>query len=97
MRLSKFEQGVIKKTAMDIFGKETAVFIFGSRTKDNEKGGDIDIYIRCPHCSDILKKKIKFTIELEKALGMQKIDVIINNEGFIKKIYKIAEDTGIRL
>jgi predicted nucleotidyltransferase len=97
MRLSEFEIDIIKKTALDIFGKDTAVFIFGSRTDDSAKGGDVDIYIKCPNCSDTLKKKIKYSIELEKTLGLQKFDVIINDNQYFKTIYKIAEDTGIRL
>lgn len=97
MRLSEFEINIIKKTALDIFGKDTAVFIFGSRTDNSAKGGDIDIYIKCLDCVDTLKKKIQYSIELEKSLGFQKFDVIINDNRYFKTIYKIAEDTGIRL
>ena len=98
MRLSKFEQNVIKKTAEDIFGKNTAVYIFGSRTDEKCRGGDIDIYIKCSNDTYTLQDKIRYVVELEKVLGMQKIDVIINDQSRkVKPIFRVAEETGIRL
>ncbi|MCX6150747.1 MAG: nucleotidyltransferase domain-containing protein [Ignavibacteriales bacterium] len=98
MRLNEFEKGIIKNTAKEIFGEDTEIFIFGSRVDDTLKGGDIDIYLKCLNKENLLDKKIKYLIKLEKLLGEQKIDVIINHpKAIVKPIFKIAESTGIRL
>ena len=98
MRLSEYEKKIITTTAYDIFGEDTDVFIFGSRIDDNKRGGDIDIYIKCDNKENLLDEKIQYLIRLEKFLGNQKIDVVINNKaGLVKPIFEIAENTGIRL
>ena len=99
MRLSKYEQKTIKQTAGQIFGDEAKVYLFGSRVDDNLKGGDIDIYIEVNgSIENLLEKRIRFLVELDKELGEQKIDVIINN-GLRddKLIYQQARDNGVRL
>jgi len=45
MRLTNLEQKSIKETFSEIF-KTGKIYLFGSRTDDNKRGGDIDLYIR---------------------------------------------------
>jgi predicted nucleotidyltransferase len=99
MRLSEYEQKTIKQTAGQIFGDEAKVYLFGSRVDDNLRGGDIDIYIEInSNVEKVLEKKIRFLVELEKAIGEQKIDVVINNgSGSNKLIYQVARSSGIQL
>ena len=42
MRLTPAQQHTIKATAAEVFGTEVKVSLFGSRTDDTRKGGDID-------------------------------------------------------
>ena len=44
MRLTPFEQNSIKKTFSETF-KSGKIYLFGSRTDDTQRGGDIDLYI----------------------------------------------------
>ena len=99
MRLSKYEQKTIKQTAGQIFGDEAKVYLFGSRVDDNLKGGDIDIYIEVNgSIENLLEKRIRFLVELDKELGEQKIDVYINNGlGNDRIIYQVAKAEGIQL
>ncbi len=46
MRLSKLQIDIINKLARKYFGQETTVSLFGSRTDDRKKGGDIDLLIK---------------------------------------------------
>jgi predicted nucleotidyltransferase len=99
MRLSKFEQNIIKQTAEQIFGIEVKVFIFGSRINDNLKGGDIDIYIEVSKDNvNLLEKKIKFLVGLDDKLGEQKIDVVINSgQKNNRPIFQLAKANGVQL
>ena len=46
MRLSKSEINRIKTAARDVWGDKAIVFLYGSRTDDLNKGGDIDLFIK---------------------------------------------------
>ena len=41
MRLNEKEITAIKKAVQKNFGKDTSVYLFGSRTDDAKRGGDI--------------------------------------------------------
>ena len=76
MRLTAFEVNAIKQSAQEIFGSAVEVFLFGSRTDDAKKGGDIDLYVKTQSGND-LAHKIKFLVALEQRIGEQKIDVVL--------------------
>ena len=99
MRLTEFERETIKNLAHRHFGADTEVFLFGSRTKDIDRGGDIDLFIRNSYGTPLtILEKINFLAELTMQIGEQKIDVVLDNvearnSGFYKTIYQ----TGIQL
>lgn len=60
--------------------------MFGSRTDDSKKGGDIDLFIKNNDESTLtLEAKIHYLTELKKILGEQKIDVVFDNSETRKK------------
>ncbi len=80
MRLSEFEISSIKKLASQHFGPDVQVFLFGSRTNDNQRGGDIDLFIRHPFEQHLkISTKINFLTDLILQIGEQKIDVVLDN------------------
>jgi predicted nucleotidyltransferase len=78
MRISVFERECIVSeiTACD---PDSKIWLFGSRTNDSKKGGDIDI--------GILSKKIDFKKKLDirhgicEKIGEQKIDLVVSKTG----------------
>lgn len=83
MRLSLQEIAAIKKCVAD-FDPDAKVYLYGSRTKDELKGGDIDLLLLSQKIH--LMEKIKLKIKLYDALGEQKIDILIpskSNEAFV--------------
>ena len=97
IRLSYEYIAYIKKLAKDIFSADE-IKIFGSRIDRKRKGGDIDIFIKTPIDSNLLDLKIKFLWKFKKKFGLQKIDLIIKTPNSVeKKIFKIAEEEGIKI
>jgi hypothetical protein len=99
MRLSPQQQHEIKRLTHEIFGRESTVRLFGSRVDDTRRGGDIDLFIQPEESLDAnsaFQKKIDFLVALEKAIGEQKVDVIVDS-GKGKPIERVATETGVVL
>ncbi|MCX8027085.1 MAG: nucleotidyltransferase domain-containing protein [Thermodesulfovibrionales bacterium] len=99
MRLSEKTIWAIETTAKKVFGADCKVIVFGSRTDDNLKGGDIDLLIETPLEGNLLDEKARFLVEIKKQIGEQKIDLIVckrhsnSNETIIEEAYK----TGVAI
>lgn len=97
MRLTDFEIAIIKASGREIFGPEARIFLFGSRTDDSRRGGDIDLYVEAEHPVQ-LQDKISFITHLKMTLDDQKIDVVVNSPNKNdQRIFHIARQTGIEL
>lgn len=96
MRLENFEIEKIKSSALNIFGKDVHVTLFGSRVDDLSKGGDIDLYIQSSIKNNAIENKIKFLIDLKSEIGDQKIDVILAKDSS-RLIEQEALTKGIKL
>ncbi len=93
MRLSDKEKSIILE-AIKKLDPDADVYLFGSRTDDLKKGGDIDILILSNRLKFHDKLKIKATAF--KKIEEQKIDLVIakdNSDPFVK----LALDKGIKL
>lgn len=97
MRLKKEYIEIIKRITKEYFGENGKVFLFGSRVDDNKRGGDIDLYIETDIKENIIERKLKMLVQLEKYFGEQKIDIVVNNFFKEKPIYFFAKKEGIRL
>ena len=77
MRLTQFEINHIKKAFLEVF-EAGNIYLFGSRVDDEQRGGDIDLYLKPSKTfMDVYDRKIKFLIKLDEYIGEQKIDVIV--------------------
>ncbi len=99
MRLTESQRQEILRTKTEVFGTDASVFLFGSRTDDTAKGGDIDLLITTGLDMDTArKKKIRFLTTLKRRIGERRIDVVIRTpdtcEGSIHRI-AIAEGVPI--
>jgi predicted nucleotidyltransferase len=93
MRLPKTSIGLIKKEVQN-HDPKAIIYLFGSRTDDSKKGGDIDLLILSQKIT--LEKVIEIKLSLYDALGEQKIDIILAQETE-KPFVKIAMREGIVL
>ncbi|MDT0647424.1 nucleotidyltransferase domain-containing protein [Zunongwangia sp. F260] len=97
MRLKSSEIEEIKQVAKECFGTGAKVYLFGSRTDNTKKGGDIDLYIETTAKENLFDKKIKMLRMLYERLGEQKIDIVVNNHTKPLYIHKVAREEGIIL
>jgi len=93
MRISNHERDTIVKSVKNI-DKMAKIWLFGSRTDDTKKGGDIDIAILSNKIDRIQKYYIKYAIEEE--IGLQKIDIVVSKD-FAKPFFSYAISQGIRI
>jgi predicted nucleotidyltransferase len=83
-----------------IFGENAIIRLFGSRTNDSLKGGDIDLLIHCNRTvssSEQYQLKIKFLVQLKKLIGDQKIDVLVDGGQLQRNIFQTVINEGILL
>ena len=99
MRLTPHEIDQIRRVAERIFGADVQVFLFGSRTDDTARGGDIDLLIDTPRTELMTyDNRITFLVDVKKAIGDRKIDVLYNKpERQDEPIIIHAQKTGIPL
>jgi predicted nucleotidyltransferase len=91
MRLTATEHNAILRIAKKHFGENVKVYLFGSRTDDRRKGGDIDLLIKASEEVMTYKARLLFLVDLKLEIGDQKIDVVFdksneNQEYFLQQI-----------
>jgi uncharacterized protein len=96
MRLSKKEIEVII-SALKRIDDKAEIYLFGSRAKDENKGGDIDLLILSEKMN--FDDKLKFKKYLFDEMDEQKIDVIISSKKQLSKdaFKNMAYKEGIKL
>ncbi len=94
MRLTTNEINVLKNK-LHLLSDEAKIFLFGSRTDDNKKGGDIDLLI----VSEKLTKKDirKLRLDFFDHFGEQKLDIVLDNGNFSSPFTKIIYNKAIQL
>ena len=95
IRLKDEEIEIIKEVAIEIFGEDVKVYIFGSRVDLTKKGGDIDIFIETQK-EVSLNQEIDFFAKLELKGIERSVDVLIKAKNRDNKpIFEEAKRTGV--
>ena len=101
MRLTDKQRKVIHDAVVELFGHDATVQLFGSRADDRARGGDIDLLIKASMADvdEIARAEVAFQARLERMLGAQKVDVLIDYPGRMERplILREAERTGVPL
>lgn len=90
MRISCKEKEIIKEAILQE-DAEAKIYLFGSRTDDKAKGGDIDLLVITNKLD--YKNKLNIRTLLFKKMEDQKIDIVIAKNfdaPFIKTIFPTA-------
>ena len=99
MRLTADECHAIFRPVARVAGHGALVRPFGSLTRDDARGGDIDRLIELPHAVDrpaLLATRIEAA--LAEALGEQRIDMLLGTPNLLESaVHRTARAEGIAL
>jgi predicted nucleotidyltransferase len=93
MRISDNEKKDIVNAISEI-DNEASIWLFGSRTDDKKRGGDIDIAVLSKKIG--IMEKIRIKRSICNKIGEQKIDLLVSERGS-EAFFKSAVETGIKL
>ena len=78
MRLSDHQREVIRRTTAEVAGPTARVLLFGSRTRAELRGGDVDLLVELAQPNpNRLALGIRLGARIEQQLGLQKIDILV--------------------
>lgn len=99
MRLSERAQQTIRSTVAEVVGPEARVQLFGSRTDDTARGGDIDLLVVSDTpIPERQRAALTLVARLQRRLGDQPIDVLlVDPETALQPIHQEALRTGVPL
>ena len=99
MRLTTDQVQAIRHAAQRLLGYNARVHLFGSRARNDAKGGDIDLFFETDAVLENRAKTIcQLTGAITMALGDRKIDVILKDASTPPApIFEIALRTGVPL
>jgi predicted nucleotidyltransferase len=95
MRINEMEKNAIVDAVKSV-DENASVWLFGSRTDDSKKGGDIDIAVLSGKIHANVREKIKVQRKIYDKIGEQKIDLVTSNDGG-GAFFRLAVETGILL
>jgi predicted nucleotidyltransferase len=76
MRLTAEERDLLKRT-LHTLDPEAEILLFGSRTDDRKRGGDIDLLIRSRSIDRRAVRKLR--VAFYEKFGEQKIDIVVDD------------------
>jgi predicted nucleotidyltransferase len=81
MRLDPSEIQAIRQAAQAVFGDCTNVRVFGSRVRDDLKGGDLDLYLEVEPGQATIENEMRFRALIERPLDELKLDIVLHERG----------------
>ena len=80
MRLSTHDRLAIQRATAEVAGPDARVYLFGSRTRDELRGGDIDLLVELAAPRSVheqLMVSVRTAATLQRLIGERKIDVLV--------------------
>lgn len=78
MRLSPHERDSILRATAEVAGPQARAMLFGSRTDDSARGGDIDLLVELPApAAGTLDLSLRLSARIQRRIGLRRIDVLV--------------------
>ena len=99
MRLSTDQARAIVTATRELAGPQASVRSFGSRLRDDVRGGDIDLLVECPAAADRpVWLAARITARSQRLLGDRRIDVlVVDPHTPLDPVHRVALAEGVRL
>ncbi len=81
VRLEPDEVSAIKAAANEAFGETAVVRLFGSRVRDDLRGGDIDLLVEVNGVEDEIRQRAAFEDRFWAMTEPRKVDVVLAIRG----------------
>ena len=95
MRLTAREVEAIKMTTARVFGEGAVVRLFGSRLRDDVRGGDIDLHLEVEAGQEDVAHAARFRWGLYEQLDERPLDLVFHVRGRpLRPIDRAAYATG---
>ncbi len=76
MRLSADQIALIRSAVTTVAGEPVKIYVFGSRLRDDARGGDLDLYVESTDRLSLLQRA-RIKLSLEQGLGMP-VDIVVS-------------------
>jgi len=98
MRLERHEIEAIRAAGREVFGPTVAIRVFGSRVRDDAKGGDLDLHLEVEPGQATLDLENAFLRRIEGPLDELKTDVVLYERGTPPRLIdQVAREDGVLL
>ena len=99
MRLTDGQIAAIRDGASQLAGQAARVWLFGSRVRDEARGGDVDLLLELDEAvSEPALLSAKLAAKVSRAMNGRKVDVLIKAPNLLHlPIHTIALSEGVRL
>ena len=84
MRLTEDERRDIAAAAAAVLPRGSRVSLFGSRTDDSKRGGDVDLLVELPvipSANEWVRLRSLLTVQLYRRMGERRIDIVMTDLG----------------
>ena len=98
MRLKQRDIDAIKAAAVEVFGPGAVLRLFGSRLRDDVRGGDIDLHLEVDDGQQDVPHAASFRWRVFERIDEQKMDLVFHVRGRpMRPIDEVAFAEGIVL
>ncbi len=99
MRLTSAQVDVIREVAAQLAGRAARVWLFGSRVRDDARGGDVDLMLELDESvAEPAQLSARLAAKVSRAMYGRKVDVLIKAPNLqLLPIHAVALAEGIRL
>lgn len=99
MRLTAIQISAIRLSAAQLAGDAARVWLFGSRVRDDARGGDVDLLLELDApVAEPAQLSARLAAQVSRAMYGRKVDVLIKAPNLmLLPIHSIAFAEGIRL
>ena len=99
MRLTTAQIAVIREGVAQLAGDAARVWLFGSRVRDDARGGDVDLLLELDEAvSEPALLSARLAARISRAMHGRKVDVLIKAPNLLLlPIHSIALAEGVRL